>query len=153
MPESPVRKKVVNKYWEDDEAAFMAYLQRHLIKKDTEFDDPTTIAAPRQHEGQLHLAVTTTCTKYKYEDASSDTENIARRFITLVGQARAAGGFVAPKDQNGVARNGAEQAYYKNRALEALALELTTTYNTAHGTSFVFSDFVCRGFVCELACF
>ena len=55
--------------------------------------------------------------------------------------------------QNGVARNGAEQAYYKNRALEALAIELTATYNTAHGTSFVFSDFVCRGFVCELACF
>ena len=49
MPESPVRKKVVNKYWEDDEAAFMVHLQRHLIKKDTEFDDPTTVAPPRQH--------------------------------------------------------------------------------------------------------
>ena len=105
MPESPVRKKVVNKHWEDDEAAFMAYLQRHWIKKDTEFDDPTTIAPPRQHDGQLYLVVTTTYTKYKYEDASSDTENITRRFITLVGQARAAGGFVAPKDQNGVARS------------------------------------------------
>ena len=153
MPESPVCKKVVNKYWEDDEAAFMAYLQHHLIKKDTEFDDPTMIASPRQHDGQLYLVVTMTYTKYKYEDASSDTENITCRFITLVGQARAAGGFVAPKDQNGVARNGAEQAYYKNRALETLAMELTSTYNAAHGTTFVFADFVSRGFVYELACF
>ena len=95
----------------------------------------------------------TTYTKYKYEDASSDTETTTRRFIMLVGQAHAAGGFVAPKDQNGVARSGAEQAYYKNRALEALAVELTSTYNAAHGTDFVFADFVNRGFVCELACF
>ena len=153
MPESPVRKKVVNKYWEDDEAAFMAYLQHHLIKKDTELDDPTTIAPPRQHDGQFYLAVTTTYTKYKYKDASLDTENITHRFITLVGQARAAGGFVVPKDQSGVAQNGAEQAHYKNRALEALAMELTSTYNVAHGTNFVFADFVSRGFVCELACF
>ena len=128
-------------------------MQRHLIKKDTEFDNPTTIAPPCQHDGQSYLVVTTTYTKYKYEDASSDTENITRCFITLVGQARAAGGFVAPKDQNGVARNGAEQAHYKNRALEALALELTSTYNVAHGTTFVFANFVSRGFVCELACF
>ena len=153
MPESPVRKKVVNKYWEDDEAAFMAYLQRHLIKKDTEFDDPTTIAPACQHDGQAYLVAMTTYTKYKYEDASSDTENITRHFITLVGQARAAGGFVAPKDQNGVAQSGAKQAHYKNRALEALAMELTLTYNVAHGTNFVFAEFVTRGFVCELACF
>ena len=153
MPESPVRKKVVNKYWQDDEAAFVAHLQRHLIKKDTDFDDPTTIAPPRQHEGQSYLDVTTTHTKYKCEDALSDTENTTRCFIALVGQTRAAGGFVAPKDQNGVARSGAEQAHYKNRALEALAVELTTTYNAANGTNFVFANFVNRGFVCKLACF
>ena len=70
-----------------------------------------------------------------------------------MGQAHAAGGFVAPKGQNGVARNGAEQAYYKNRALETLAMELTSTYNVAHGTTFVFANFVSRGFVCKLACF
>ena len=128
-------------------------MQRHLIKKDTEFDNPTTVAPPRQHDGQSYLIVTTTYTKYKCEDASLDTENITHHFITLVGQARAAGGFVAPKDQNGVARSGAEQAYYKNRALEALAVELMLTYNAARGTNFVFADFVNRGFVCELACF
>ena len=153
MPESSVRKKVVNKYWEDNEAAFMAYLQRHLIKKDMEFDDPTTIAPPCQQDGQSYLVVTTTYTKYKYEDASLDTENITCCFITLVGQARAVGGFVAPKDQNGVAQSGAKQAYYKNRALEALAMELTLTCNAAHGTNFVFAKFVTRGFVCKLACF
>ena len=103
MPVSPVCKKFVNKCWEDDEAAFVAHLQRHLIKKDTEFDNPTTVVPPRQHDGQSYLVVTMTYTKCKYEDASLDTENVTRCFITLVGQARAAGGFVAPKDQNGVA--------------------------------------------------
>ena len=153
MPESPLRKKVANKYWEDEEKVFIAYLQRHLIKKDTDFDDPTTMGPPRQHDGQSYVPITTTSTKHKFEDASSDTENTTRRFISLIAQARAAGGFVAPKDQNGVARASAETAYYKNRALEALAVELTTAYNNANGTNFDFMQFVNRGFVCDLACF
>ena len=153
MPESPVRKKVTNKYWEDGEAAYIAYIQRHMIKKDTEMDDPANIAPPRQHNGESYLVVTTTSTKYKYYDASSDTENTTRRFMTMIGQARAAGGFTAPKDQNGLAREAAETAYYKNRALELLAAELTTTYNQAHGTNYVFNSFVTRNFVCDLACF
>ena len=153
MPASPVRKRVNDKYWEDGDKHFISYMQRHMIKKDTDFDDPANCGAPRQHSGETYGVVTTTHTKYKYGDASSDTETVVQQFIDLFLAARNAGGFTAPKDQNGVARETAEVAYYKNRALEALAVNLTAQYNTQHGTNFVFANFVTQGFVCPLPCF
>ena len=85
MPESPVWKWVVNKYWEDDESSYMSYLQRHMIKKDTDIKDLVTVGPPRFHNGMLYLVITMTVMKYKYEDDSSNTEGITRRFMDLVG--------------------------------------------------------------------
>ena len=114
MPESPVQKRVANKYWEEDENSYILYIQWHMIKKDTDVEDPATVGPPRCHNGMLYLVMTTTVMKYMYEDASSDTEEITCRFMDLVQLAHAAGGFSAPRDQNEVASAALEMSYYKN---------------------------------------
>ena len=145
---SPIRLRVNKPYWTREATAFRAWLQRNMVRYDASPQNPA-VSQPRQHGAHSYLLVGGPTPKYRWTDVSASSEVRLQQFLDHYDAARAAGGFVpVAADRNPVLTSHEEMSFYKNRAAELLAADLSANYPGAGNHTA--DDLVQRGFVARI---